>query len=771
MKRRYFLGFLMVALTFTLVAFVAKQEVVVKSAPAIKSTNNFDLAVANEERLVEMLRANGTIKDNASAKEVEQALNNFLVGKMEEASQKEMGASKDIQDFTKTLDGKTINLPVTNGLGNKLGLADEVAPIDLEAWDGSVTEDNILVILMEFPDYPHNSVLPEETDMYYEDYVKEHYQQMLFSENGYEGPNGEQLMSMKQYYEAQSGGSYTVNGQVAGWYMSNRTAVENDIDTRGLVKEALVYAALDPNVDLSSYDQEDKYDLDGDGNYREPDGLIDHLMIFHSGIGEEAGGGALGEDAIWSHSWDLGGVFTLPNTTAEVPYWGGSLAAYDYTIQPIDAAVGVCAHEYGHDLGLPDEYDTNYTGQGEPVSFWSLMASGSWAGTIPGSEPTGFSPYGKLFFQQTYGGNWLSGTVLDVEDLDSEGTELLLDQASVKGTNNDVVIVNLPDKENVVNQPASGSYEYFSGSGNGLDNYMLTTVDLTDATQATMTFKAWYQIEQDWDYASVGVYANGQWYPIEGNITTTFDPYGQNPGYGITGHSDGWVDAEFDLSQFAGQVVYVGFNYWTDPYVAEAGLYVDDIAINVDGNEVVFDDAENDSVFDLYGFTKGTGTVTSSHFYLLEWRNHVGTDAGLGHIKRGNSLMSFDPGLVIWYADTFYDNNHVGLHPGDGYIGVVDADQHVNFWSDKDIAATRYQVHDAAFSLQKTEKMYLDYNYLGFYLRDNHTSMNPLFDDSQSYINPLIPDAGRNVPNYGLKIRVTGESEDRSVGQIRLFRD
>ncbi len=32
--------------------------------------------------------------------------------------------------------------------------------------------------------------------------------------------------------------------------------------------------------------------------------------------------------------------------------WGGKMAAYDYTIEPEDGAVGVFAHEYGHDLGF-----------------------------------------------------------------------------------------------------------------------------------------------------------------------------------------------------------------------------------------------------------------------------------------------------------------------------------------------------------------------------------------------------------------------------------
>ena len=31
--------------------------------------------------------------------------------------------------------------------------------------------------------------------------------------------------------------------------------------------------------------------------------LIDHLMVIHAGVGQEAGGGKLGDDAIWSHRW------------------------------------------------------------------------------------------------------------------------------------------------------------------------------------------------------------------------------------------------------------------------------------------------------------------------------------------------------------------------------------------------------------------------------------------------------------------------------------
>ena len=40
-----------------------------------------------------------------------------------------------------------------------------------------------------------------------------------------------------------------------------------------------------------------------DGNFDEPDGYIDHFQAVHAGEGEDAGGGAQGEDAIWSHRW------------------------------------------------------------------------------------------------------------------------------------------------------------------------------------------------------------------------------------------------------------------------------------------------------------------------------------------------------------------------------------------------------------------------------------------------------------------------------------
>ena len=54
---------------------------------------------------------------------------------------------------------------------------------------------------------------------------------------------------------------------------------------------------------MQEYDKYDRYDFDGDGDFNEPDGYIDHFQIVHAGGDEADGDPQQGEDAIWSHRW------------------------------------------------------------------------------------------------------------------------------------------------------------------------------------------------------------------------------------------------------------------------------------------------------------------------------------------------------------------------------------------------------------------------------------------------------------------------------------
>ena len=136
---------------------------------------------------------------------------------------------------------------------------------------------------------------------------------------------------------------------------------------------------------LAQFDVWDRNDFDNDGNFDEADGYIDHFQAVHAGEGEEAGGGARartrsGRTAGTSTPTDYGltgPTWTVRRTRPAAP--GSATAKYwlgDYTTEPENGGLGVFAHEFGHDLGLPDYYDT--AGGENGTAFWTLMGSGSW---------------------------------------------------------------------------------------------------------------------------------------------------------------------------------------------------------------------------------------------------------------------------------------------------------------------------------------------------------------------------------------------------------
>ena len=755
------------AMTFKPVSSADQVDLTNGSQIQLEDKGTVDLAIANEDRLIEMLKKSGKIAKNATEVEALEIVHAYLKGM-------EKNAVSDPSKLTKeekvALDIIKKDVQSKNLIQNKKNPTTAM-----------VKTDKILVLLEDFTDYKHNMIKPEETDMYYKEYTRQHYQDMLFGTSGYISPTGETLLSMKQYYEQQSGGSYTMNGTVLGWYTAPENAAyygadsetSNNIRANKFVYEALKTAAVAKGVNLSDYDLEDPYDINGDGDMNEPDGIIDHLMVIHAGVGQEAGGGILGDNAIWSHSSRLStGPVVIPGATSNSTNFDGQLTAYAYTIMPEDGAAGVFSHEFGHDLGLPDEYDTIYSGLGEPVEYWSIMSSGSWAGKIPGTEPTGFSPYCKLYFQKTYGGNWMHGSEVNIKDIPIRGKKYVLDQAAIKGANDDFVKVNLPEKTTNVNTPASGTKEYFSGKGDDMNNSMWVDLDLTGKTTAKLTFNTWYDIEQDYDYAYIKVkFGTNDWATLPGNLTTMTNPNEANVGNGITGTSNGWVAGNFDLTPFAGQKVQLAFNYVADAGVSLAGFYVDDVNIEADGASIFLDNVEVAPKFTLDKFTVSDGYMYTPQYYILEWRNQVAADLGLAHIARGNSLMSYDTGLLVWYVDESFTDNWTGIHPGKGFIGVVDADQSINRWNyagtiKPAVASTKYQIHDAAFSLRQTKKMFLDYDTQT--LTDNATKINNMFSDGKTYISALIPDAGRIVPRYGLSISVVSECNNRSNATIML---
>lgn len=774
-------------------AYVPKEIDVLHKAEAQKSHSHssLDLAIMNDEKLIESFIKRGLLSKDASDAEKQKFLKNYLALKGKNTDSKEsdpLAAKVKASQAEKQRNFKDFNNGLLNGKGEKKGhLKGNPDPVIETAYNGYVREDKVLVLAVEYSDFAHNNIKPDETDNYYKDYPLSHYEDMIFGENGVKGPNGEDLVSMKQFYEQQSGGTYSVDGKAYGWLKVPGTAAYYGADrangghdnvapggSKKLVADTYA-AAKAAGIPLEDYDFEDPHDLDGDGNLLEKDGLVDHLMIIHAGMGQEAGGGSLGDNAIWSHR---SASFVDPDGLG-----AGKPGFYDYTMMPEDGATGVFAHEYGHDLGYPDEYDTQYTGTGEAVAYWSIMASGSWAGKIPGTEPTGFSPLAKAYLQSSLGGNWMSeDTVeLDWKDVSTKGTQVLLDQAtSPNGKNAIAAKVNLPQKKTFINTPAAGSFEYWGGQQDEIDTTMVTSVDLTGKSSATLSFDSWYDIEEQWDFAFVQVSTdNGTTWKSLGNDNTRSDvvsngyPTILNSMPGFTGNSNGWKAQSFDLGAYAGQKIQLRFRYATDWGTSQQGFFADNIKVVADGQTVVEDGAESTASFTLNGFTKSDGYKYSDHYYLLEWRNHKGVDTGLANIKRGESIMSYDGGLVVWYVDPTFTDNWTGVHPGEGFLGVVDAHPETSLvWDIKngeDVqASSRYHIADAAFGLNPTSGLDLIYPTQTLSLGSQERVT--LFDDSNSFLNTFMPDAGRNIGNYGLKVRVNGQATDKSVGSIVIYK-
>jgi len=155
----------------------------------------------------------------------------------------------------------------------------------------------------------------------------------------------------------------------------------------------------------------------------------------------------------------------------------------------------------------------------------------------------------------------------------------------------------------------SPSHSLFSGNQNNYNGNAILNEQFTVEYGDSIIFYAWYDIEIDWDYAYVEISTDGglNFFTIPGNITTDYDPHGNNRGNGITGTSSGWTQAKFPLNSYIGSTAMVKLSYNTDGYVLESGIYVDDFSPVIGfGNETVLASDITENSFEISGRENGT---------------------------------------------------------------------------------------------------------------------------------------------------------------------
>lgn len=673
--------------------------------------------------------------------------------------------------------------------------------------------DRIFVVLAEFdnqrhPNYPdqdtdpdtegpavfdgplHNAI-PEpdrsqdNSTVWQSDYSADYFRKLYFGK-------GKNVESLKTYYETQSSGRYSVDGEVTDWVKvpynearygrSNGYPCEGNVcsNTWALVADAVnVWVAnqkaagltdAEIKADLATFDQWDRYDFDGDGDFNEPDGYIDHFQVVHSGGDQADGDPYQGEDAIWSHRWyafynNAGATGPGSNLLGGTPIGTTGLWVGDYTIQPENGGLSVFAHEYGHDLGLPDLYDTS--GSQGSVEFWSLMAQSRLSGAKDqgiGTRPGDLGAWEKLQL------GWLDYEIA----VAGQKATYNLGPHEYNTKNPQALAVVLPQKEvtSELVAPFEGSNSWWSGTGDDLNNTMSRSIALP-ASPATLSFQTQYNIEDcgadPCDYAFVEVDDGTGWKPIADSGPTITVPAENNA---IDGATDGWTEASFDLSAYAGKTVGLRVRYTTDGAAAGnegveqvPGIFIDDISLVAGGTTVLEDGAESGANgWTLTGFAPvgATSTQAYDNFYLASYRTYAKYDQYLktGPYNFGWATTQPDrvehyplqDGLLVSYWDTSQADNNVGVHPGEGLILPVDAHPKPIHRLDGTPWRVRVATYDATFGTQKADSFTLHVNGKPSYIRGQ--AAQPLFDDTKSYWNAETPTASVKVAGAGVTLKV-----------------
>ena len=253
------------------------------------------------------------------------------------------------------------------------------------------------------------------------------------------------ITALNDYISEVSYGLTSVTGTTTVWldlgedraHYVDGTAFPSD-PKFNLIQDAIGLA--DPIVDFSAYDG---------------------VSIIHAGQGQE-----LSHD--WKDYWSS-------------EWWGFSIHVDGVTITRASVSpeesttgnpsyVGVLAHEFGHDLGLPDLYDVTYSGE-HYVDHWGLMSSGSWNGPSGlGEQPAHMMGWCKSKL------GWVNGT--RIVDVITDATEVI-DPLELSTTGVHLLRINITAQEYFLIEVRKkiGYDASLPGLGAGSQGVVLTYID------------------------------------------------------------------------------------------------------------------------------------------------------------------------------------------------------------------------------------------------------------------------------------------------------
>ena len=209
--------------------------------------------------------------------------------------------------------------------------------------------------------------------------------------------------SAAQYFKDQSNGIYQPVFDVYGPVtLSNKQSYYGANDASGNDK----YAA-DAVVEACKLANDQYADLDFSNYDWNDDGYVDFVYVIYAGKGEADGGN---RNTIWPHNYSIQetlqykgqgtySVYSKSDTRVDGKYLDNYALSQELSGQTGKlSGNGTFCHEFGHVIGLPDFYDTqygtNYASKLTPGE-WDIMDGGGYNGS--GHCPPNYSAWEKYF--------------------------------------------------------------------------------------------------------------------------------------------------------------------------------------------------------------------------------------------------------------------------------------------------------------------------------------------------------------------------------------
>lgn len=214
----------------------------------------------------------------------------------------------------------------------------------------------------------------------------------MFNQKGYSYDN--HIGSVHDYFFDQSFGKFNLFFDVVGpitlsedfgYYGGNISLEGGDRYPGKMVTEACKTIADKVNFN--------DYDWDGDGE-------VETVFIVYAGTGEHV---TQESSRIWPHKSSLASRATIGDGEGVINLDGVRINTYACACElsgsqgSIRNGIGTACHEFSHCLGLPDLYDTDYSGA-FGMNCWDVMDAGSYSGPNGRGEiPIGYSAFERCY--------------------------------------------------------------------------------------------------------------------------------------------------------------------------------------------------------------------------------------------------------------------------------------------------------------------------------------------------------------------------------------